>query len=184
MATTKFNMSRTVEERFWEKVEKTPYCWVWTGASSRSKNHRKGRFYLDEKLWLASRFMWVHLLNRPLPDGHFVLHTCDNGLCVRPEHLFSGTQKDNMQDAVRKGRMHLQSHPKNTPKNLPWPRLSGEGHPNARLDANQAREIFKSNQSAPALAKIYGVSKSTIRDLRAGITWAGALQALDGGSDA
>lgn len=54
----------------------------------------------------AHRFVyeWV---NGPLPPGRVVCHRCDNPPCIRPSHLFDGTQKDNLDDAVRKGRMPI-----------------------------------------------------------------------------
>ena len=96
-------MNGTRTSRFWAKVNKTETCWVWIGArasygygSLRSGGH-KGRL---EK---AHRISWeIHF--GPIPDGLLVLHHCDNPPCVRPDHLFLGTQSDNMYDAVRKGR--------------------------------------------------------------------------------
>ena len=88
--------------RFWDKVQKTETCWLWYGATDPDgyasfKNPSKG--YMDK----AARISW-ELANGTIPEGLFVLHTCDNRLCVRPDHLFLGTQLDNIKDMVSKGR--------------------------------------------------------------------------------
>ena len=88
-------MKRDRNLRFWEKVEITPHCWEWTA----SKRHHYGQF--DTKL--AHRIAW-ELVFKYIPEGMQVLHSCDNPGCVRPSHLFLGTQKDNMVDMMKKGR--------------------------------------------------------------------------------
>lgn len=103
----------TTEERFWSHVEKSGECWEWTGALSKENarpTHHYGAFCyrLDGKrVWImAHRFSW-ELHNGPVPDSDVeicVLHRCDNPRCVRPDHLFLGTDKDNMHDMIRKGR--------------------------------------------------------------------------------
>ena len=86
--------------RFWAKVCKTNGCWTWTA----SKNpHGYGQIRLSGKLTLAHRVSWT-IHNGVIPEGLFVLHICDNPPCVRPDHLFLGTQKDNIRDAVAKKR--------------------------------------------------------------------------------
>lgn len=57
----------------------------------------------DGKTWLAHRMSWTCHFG-PIPAGIQVLHRCDNRKCIRPEHLFLGTQADNMQDMIAKGR--------------------------------------------------------------------------------
>lgn len=91
--------------RFWAKVHKSDGCWEWTGK--RASGY--GRFVTPpgRRMWSAHRYSWT-LANGPIPDGLFVLHHCDNKPCVRPEHLFLGTNADNMRDAWRKGRLFRQ----------------------------------------------------------------------------
>ena len=90
-------------ERFWKNVDKTESCWVWTG-SVRHFGH--GHLNVSRRRILAHRFSW-ELAHGPVPAGLNVCHRCDNPRCVHPEHLFLGTQGDNVRDMVAKGR-----HPK------------------------------------------------------------------------
>ena len=74
-------------------------CWLWAKAVN---TNGYGYKWHKGKLHHAHRVSWE--LNRgPIPDGLFVLHRCDVKLCVNPEHLFLGTQTDNMRDAMAKG---------------------------------------------------------------------------------
>lgn len=95
-----------ISERFWQKVEKTDTCWVW--RASKKNRHGHGQFGLSHhgsmRAIPAHRVSW-QLTFGVIPNGLYVCHKCDNPSCVRPDHLFLGTQKDNMQDAVAKGRM-------------------------------------------------------------------------------
>lgn len=91
----------SISKRFWSHVDKTDGCWLWTGADKGALGH--GRFYVKGKRTKVHRFSW-ELANGPIPPGLFVLHRCDNGACVRPDHLFLGTQADNIRDMDSKGR--------------------------------------------------------------------------------
>lgn len=88
--------------RFWEKVFKTETCWLWTGW--RHKGY--GVISINQDPVRAHRFSW-ELHNGPIPVGDVeicVLHHCDNPTCVRPDHLFLGTDADNAKDCIEKGR--------------------------------------------------------------------------------
>ncbi len=88
--------------RFWAKVKKTKTCWIWCGSCNRGR----GQINIDGKPKFASRVSW-EMHNGPIPLGIKVLHKCDNPLCIRPSHLFLGTQTDNMRDCINKGRKAL-----------------------------------------------------------------------------
>src|SRR5262245_5080249 len=98
-------MKLTSAERFWAKVQKSENCWEWIGCrQKRTDGPTYGLFDFDGRLQGAHRVSW-QIVNGPIPDGLFVLHRCDNAPCVRPDHLFIGTQSDNILDCSRKGRL-------------------------------------------------------------------------------
>src|SRR3990167_1210519 len=94
---------RPPKERFWKKVQKgdsPEKCWEWKSCKNPEGY---GQFTIDGKKVYAHRYSW-ELHNGTIPDGLWVLHHCDNPACVNPDHLFVGTQTDNMQDMISKGR--------------------------------------------------------------------------------
>jgi len=95
---------KPLTQSFSERVHVSSGCWEWTGVRSGSgygriqtRGRSKGAFVR------AHRLSWeMHC--GPIPDGFMVLHSCDNRGCVNPDHLFLGTQSDNMRDMSAKGR--------------------------------------------------------------------------------
>ena len=75
-------------------------CWIWLGYCDRNGY---GDIKVEYKSWRAHRFSWV-LHGGDIPEGQYVLHKCDEPSCVNPDHLFVGTQDDNIQDMIKKGR--------------------------------------------------------------------------------
>lgn len=83
------------------KVHKTRTCWLWTAHTVKGY----GEFYVDKEDRKAYAHRWIYKqLVGPIPDGHGVLHHCDTPVCVRPSHLYTGTQKDNVNDMFARGR--------------------------------------------------------------------------------
>jgi hypothetical protein len=84
---------------FWFYVEKGSDCWIWIGG----RDFRVGKHYGRYRGRAAHRVAW-ELTRGPIPEGLQVLHRCDNPPCVKPSHLFLGTNQDNIRDMIGKGR--------------------------------------------------------------------------------
>ncbi|PHQ82916.1 MAG: HNH endonuclease [Phycisphaera sp.] len=84
-------------------------CWGWTGNSDGkgygTLSNRKGAGFSPEKAHRVSYEMFYG----EIPKGLNICHKCDNRECTNPKHLFAGTQKENMQDCSRKGRLNKKS---------------------------------------------------------------------------
>lgn len=152
---------KSLRERFETKYERGPACWVWTASRNSNGYGQIGRGPAGAGNWQAHRAAWV-LEYGPIPDGVCVLHRCDNPLCVRPDHLFLGTHKDNSQDMVRKGRHAL--HGKGA--------HSGERHHLAKITDATAREIRSSPETGRAMASRLGLSEAQVSRIRTGRRWA------------
>lgn len=106
---------KTLAERFWPNVARASpnECWLWHGCTNRAGYGIMCSVYTEETI--ASRISW-ELHNGPIPDGKCILHNCpgqDNPLCVNPKHLWCGTRKQNVVDAVAKGQIktnHEKTH--------------------------------------------------------------------------
>ena len=148
---------RTLDQRFWDKVEKTDDCWNWKGARF---NHGYGQFWNGRRPVVAHRYSW-ELHNGPIPDGLHCLHVCDTPDCVNPSHLFLGTHQDNMTDMVNKGRSRSVS--------------AGEANRHAKLTEGAVRQIRKYHAAGGCtqswLAIVYGVGSMTINSLLHYKTW-------------
>lgn len=161
---------KTTEERFWEKVIKTRKCWIWNACIQKGGGY--GLFAMEGKLQLTHRLSWK-MHNGPIPKGLFVLHHCDNPPCVRPDHLFLGTQKDNMRDKVEKGReargdRHgMRTRPDRVPR--------GERNGCAKTtdeEVVEMRERYAAGEiSQPQLARQYGLTQATVNDILTGKRW-------------
>lgn len=102
----------TIQKRFWEKVKKTAECWLWIGVKMPTGYGRLNVGRKQDGWRLAHRISWT-IANGEIPAGKCVLHRCDNPRCVNPNHLFLGTQRDNVSDMHTKGRASGGSFPRN-----------------------------------------------------------------------
>lgn len=88
--------------KFLTRVNKTSTCWLWKGSIMKTGGY--GQVHeVGFGHWRAHRLSW-ELFRGRIPRGFQVLHGCDIPGCVKPSHLFLGTQLDNMRDCKRKGR--------------------------------------------------------------------------------
>ena len=142
-----------IESEFWARVNKTNDCWLWTGGKT---GMGYGMFCRHNQHTHAHRLCW-ELVNGPIPTGMCVLHKCDNPICVRPDHLFLGTQADNMADCQAKGRF-----------------AKGERNGHHKVTAQQVTEIrrrYAAGESQSGMAEEYGVDPSTISNMITRETW-------------
>ena len=149
------------EEKFWSKVSKAEEnaCWEWSGAL---RWNGYGVFRHLNKSVLAHRASFI-IHKGPIPDGCVICHSCDNRKCCNPNHLWSGTQKENLQDMFNKNR-DAKSKPKGSCQN----------HPRAKLkntDIDIIKNEYKSGISSRIIAKKYNVSKRTILNVVQGKNW-------------
>jgi hypothetical protein len=144
------------EARFWSKVDRSGECWTW-GAFCKPNGY--GQFTVRRGVFFGAHCVSYALAHGPIPAGMVVCHRCDNPPCVRPDHLFLGTQVDNALDMLAKKRAS---------------RARGVDHPFARLAEADVRAI----RSTPPywgrvrdLAFAYGVSTHAVRQILLGRTW-------------
>lgn len=177
-------------ERFAAKYTPEPNsgCWLWTGATLPDGY---GHFYYEGRVQMAHRASFL-MHGGALVGDQQVCHRCDVRACVNPDHLFAGTQKDNVQDCIRKGR-------RNTPsgfiQSAEWVRRRVETTRSRRLSdptrgrtgtrchsakltdaqVNEIRECRASGLSLSRIARRFSVSKSTASNVASGRTYPRAV---------
>ncbi len=145
------------DRRFWSKVRVggADECWEWHGARNRDGY---GRFFYDGRNWHAHRLAWMFEAGlESMPLGVVVCHRCDNRRCVNPAHMFAGTQRENIADAMAKGRMQR-----------------GERSGTAKLTAAQIPAILQQVAEGHPLQWIaaqFGVGYGAIHAIKHGVTW-------------
>ena len=148
-------------KRFWDKVNKSSnvfgidgnfptMCWTWHAAITKQYGH----FRFNDKMVYAHRFSW-YITHGVMPKNKCVLHRCDNTICVRPDHLFLGTQIDNIKDMMQKGRHN------NKGSGGPPGEQSGTAKL-SNIQVLQIRKAFTSGASQASLSRKYKVSHGTI----------------------
>lgn len=169
-------ISRDPVERFWEKVDKTDYCWNWkAGTDGRGY----GVFFFENKNQKAHRvsFKFAH---GKINEGMSICHKCDNPSCVNPDHLFEGTHQENLADCVSKGRNGAVTKPwafakgdRHGMRLHPDSVMKGVKHPKAKLSDGDVAYLrsHKGEKSERAFAKQFGVSHSLIHQVLSVKTW-------------
>lgn len=144
-------------DRFWANVAKgrPDECWLWAGTLNNLNRPSFGvGGRANQRRVSASRFSYW-LANGDIKPGLVVCHTCDDPRCVNPDHLFTGTQADNLADMTNKGR---RSHFA----------LSGESAPGCKISDELARAIvarWRAGESPSTLAAEINVNRATIYKL-------------------
>lgn len=142
--------------RFWKFVDRAGPCWLWRGAPGgggygRFRKRHGPAVYAHRHSWEMHR--------GPIPAGLKVLHRCDTPPCVRPEHLFLGTLKDNAQDMVAKGRARQGP-------------VVGAQNPGAKLGEGDVLAIRASTDPHADVAVRLGVSPALVAAIRKRRLWA------------
>ncbi len=122
-------------------------CQLWLGSGidfGHGRMRWKGDLHLTHRLaWIAHR--------GPIPDGMMVCHKCDVPACINPDHLFIGTNADNVQDMYTKGRRTMGR---------------GENGPNAKLSDDQVRAIRIDPRRHKLIAAEYGIHPQSVSDIK------------------
>ena len=150
-------MRKTLEERFWEKIDRRgpDECWLWTASTTRGGYGQLAEGAPSRRMLKAHRVSY-EIVSGPIPrgEGHHgicVCPTCDNPPCCNPGHLFLGTIQEDTADKVEKGRQ-----------------AKHEQNGNSKLTEEQVAESRRDyvwhsrTHGQPALARKYGVTQSTI----------------------
>lgn len=141
---------RDVRQRFESKFHRSEGCWEWAAAIG-GKGY--GHFWFEGRPRPASQVSHI-LYVGPIHSGLFVLHRCDNRKCVRPDHLFLGTNQENVSDMVAKNRQ-----------------AKGTALGTAKLTEAAARAIRQDPRSQRTIGREYGVSHTVVGQIKSGLIW-------------
>ena len=153
---------KDLNTRFWEKVDRLSVdgCWRWT-ASKNPGGY--GTITINGRTTKASRVSWM-LEHGPIPSGLWVLHHCDNPVCVRPSHLFLGTCLDNHRDSIAKGRRSRHGG-----------LALGENNGRSKItnrDVAAIRKARANGERVIVIAARFGTSRQNIYSITNANTWA------------
>lgn len=127
-------------------------CWIWLGSISAGGY---ARITVNRSV-NAHRISYAAYVDDILSDLH-VLHRCDNRCCVNPEHLFLGSNRDNIADKVAKGRQA---------------RNAGIKHPSVKLTEEQALAVYADQRPFSEIARSFGLTRGTVVGIKSGKSWA------------
>ena len=144
-------MNRPIIERLRDKIRVSSNgCWEWKGTILKSGY---GEMSIKNRKMLVHRLSYT-LYYGTIPNGLFVCHRCDNRKCLNPAHLFLGTNKDNVDDMVSKGRQ-----------------ARGTRQGNSKLSDSEVLAIYKDTRSQRAIAIAYGVCQKHVSYIKSGKQW-------------
>ena len=141
--------------RFEAKINKTDGCWEWV-ASCAGAGYGQMKLPKQRKQEYSHRLAYM-IYKGPIAEGQFVCHTCDNTKCCNPDHLFLGTQKENLQDMKTKNR-----------------HLAGAKNAMAKLtdsDVVKIRACLAAGMPQWQIAKAFGVKQMAISRIKTGARW-------------
>lgn len=147
---------KSIQQRLESKLKQNDNgCLEWQGYRDKY-----GRIKVNGKMMGTHRLAW-EIKNGEIPDSLFVLHKCDNPPCCNIDHLFLGNQKDNMQDALKKGRMKFPYCPPEKKargaKNGMWinrHKFTGSNNTNSKLSDDQRNELCDLKRSGVTAKKL------------------------------
>lgn len=145
------------KRRFMSKIHRGDNgCWLWL---DKLRKDGYGHIKINGKMILAHRFSW-YIFNNNIPTTKYCLHRCDNRACVNPDHLFLGTQEDNMADMTNKGR---------SPSN------EGDANPHSKISERDALDILRLYSRGECAARVlsdkYHISETQVYLIYTGVSW-------------
>jgi hypothetical protein len=132
------------------KVDAATGCWLWTASTNKSGY---GRLGVDGKVFLAHRLAYA-VAHGAIPDGMHVCHRCDTPACINPDHLFIGTNADNMLDKLSKNRQS-----------------KGSDFSSTKLTEAQVAAIRLDKRPQWVIAQDYGISQSQVSLIHRNEEW-------------
>ena len=166
----KFYSTKTALERFLLYISESSHpngCWIWEGMKS---HNGYGRFRIRGGKRIPAHRYSYELFKGKIKSGLLVCHSCDNPPCVNPEHLWMGTQKQNIDDMIKKKRGGFGSgvDPNSVPK------LKGTAHPRAKLTdekVKKMRQLSKEGLTNRELGRLFNISEYTVSGIILGNEW-------------
>lgn len=145
---------RPWQDRFWEKIQKSDDCWIWTSGKDLDGY---GLFQLESRRTVRAHRLMYQITEGPIPDGNVIMHSCDNPPCVNPGHLAAVHELVNIADRDTKGRTSQKSR-----------------HYAAKVSQEQVDQLRQRVFAGEKIYRIhseYGISYSQAKSIAAGRTW-------------
>ena len=152
-------------DKFINNIKPNPdtRCWEWQGAKRNKAGY--GAFSLKGKVIDAHRFSYEYYKGE-IPEGLFILHSCDNPSCVNPDHLRAGTARENVRDSIERGTHNFLKPTRTSLK---------KGHKMSRVLSDEAvaeiRRLISIGKRNVDIIDMMGISKKQVSDIRRGRTY-------------